>query len=96
MRGWPEDVPLYPLRGDTDLHAKGGGRRMPVCGHCESFHPAGASLAANTGLCLAFLDEDGLPKMADLYADASECPKFVPLDRIRTKTSEFRRFGREE
>ena len=63
--------------------------RMPVCGHCESFQPAGASLAANTGLCHAFLDEDGLPKMADLYADASECPKFTPLDRIRTKTSEF-------
>jgi len=59
---------------------------MPTCGDCKSFHPY---YAANTGLCRAFLDEDGLPKMADLYADASECPKFVPLDRIRTKTSEF-------
>jgi len=63
--------------------------RVPVCGDCKSFQPEPANPAANTGLCLAFLDEDGLPKMADLYADASECPKFTPLDRIRTKTSEF-------
>ena len=59
---------------------------MATCGDCTSFQPY---YAANTGLCRAFLDEDGLPKPTDLYADASECPKFVPLDRIRTKTSEF-------
>jgi len=62
---------------------------MPTCGDCMSFHPEGANAAANTGLCVAFLDEDGLPKMTDLYMDASGCPKFTPLDRIRTKTSEF-------
>jgi len=64
---------------------------MPRCGDCAYFQPAGANPAANTGLCHAFLDEDedGLPKMADLYMDASECPKFSPLDRIRTRTSEF-------
>ncbi|MGB2799386.1 MAG: hypothetical protein WBC82_06045 [Dehalococcoidia bacterium] len=62
---------------------------MPRCGDCKSFHPEGANPAANTGLCVAFLDEDGLPKITDLYMDASECEKFTPLDRVRTKTSEF-------
>lgn len=59
---------------------------MPTCGDCTSFQPY---YAANTGLCRAFLDEDGLPMPADLYADASKCPKFTAIDRIRTKTSEF-------
>jgi len=45
--------------------------------------------AQNTGVCTAIVDEDGIPKMTDLYADASECPKFTPQDRIRTRTSEF-------
>ena len=62
---------------------------MPTCGDCENFQPAGANAAANTGICRAFVDEDGLAKMADLYMDASECEKFTPLDRIRTRTSEF-------
>ena len=59
---------------------------MPRCGDCSNLLIQGAS---NTGLCKAFLDEDGLPKMTDLYMDASECVKFSPLDRIRTRTSEF-------
>jgi len=59
---------------------------MSRCGDCSNLLISGAR---NTGLCKAFLDEDGLPKMADLYMDASECEKFAPLDRIRTKTSEF-------
>ncbi len=62
---------------------------MPQCGDCRNFQPAGANPAANTGLCFGMLDEDGLPTPADLYADASECPKFTALDRIRTRTSEF-------
>ncbi|MDY6916633.1 MAG: hypothetical protein SVP26_01615 [Chloroflexota bacterium] len=62
---------------------------MPKCGDCNNFQPVGANPAANTGLCVALLDEDGLPKPTDLYADASECPKFDAMDRIRTKTSEF-------
>ena len=59
---------------------------MPRCGDCSNIMISGAR---NTGLCKAFLDEEGLPKMPDLYRDASECPKFAPLDRIRTRTSEF-------
>ena len=59
---------------------------MPRCGDCIHLMAYGAQ---NTGVCKAFLDEDGLPKMADVYMDASECPKFTPLDRIRTRTSEF-------
>ncbi len=62
---------------------------MPKCGDCQSFSPEPANPAANTGLCLAFLDEDGLPTPADLYADASDCPKFTAMDRVRTRTSEF-------
>jgi hypothetical protein len=59
---------------------------MPRCGDCSNLLIGGAR---NTGLCKAFLDEEGLPKMADVYMDASECEKFTPLDRIRTRTSEF-------
>ena len=59
---------------------------MPRCGDCSNLMISGAR---NTGLCKAFLDGDGLPKMADVYMDASECEKFTPLDRIRTRTSEF-------
>ncbi len=59
---------------------------MPRCGDCSHFYAYGAQ---NTGVCHAFIDEDGIPKMADIYMDASECPKFTPVDRIRTKTSEF-------
>jgi len=59
---------------------------MSRCGDCSNLMISGAR---NTGLCKAFLDEDGLPKWADLYMDASECEKFTQLDRIRTKTSEF-------
>jgi hypothetical protein len=59
---------------------------MPQCGDCKNFQPY---YAANTGLCRAIVDEDGLPTPTDLYMDASECPKFAPLDRIRTRTSEF-------
>lgn len=62
---------------------------MPKCGDCRSFQPNGANPAANTGLCFALLDEDGLPTPADLYADAAKCPRFTALERIRTKTSEF-------
>ena len=74
------------MRGNIDSRAKEGGKRMPRCGDCSSILISGAR---NTGLCRAFLDEDGLPKMTDLYMDASECAKFAPLDRIRTRTSEF-------
>lgn len=59
---------------------------MLRCGDCSNIMISGAR---NTGLCRAFLDEEGLPKMTDLYMDAGEFPKFVPLDRIRTRTSEF-------
>ncbi len=59
---------------------------MPRCGDCSYFNAYGAQ---NTGVCRAFVDEDGIPKMADIYMDASECPKFTPEDRIRTRTSEF-------
>ena len=59
---------------------------MPRCGDCSNFRASGAQ---NTGLCHAFLDEDGLPNTADLYMDASGCEKFDPMDRIRTRTSEF-------
>ncbi len=59
---------------------------MPRCGDCVHFRASGAQ---NTGLCIAFLDEEGIPEMTDIYMDTSECPKFSPLDRIRTRTSEF-------
>ena len=59
---------------------------MPRCGDCSHFNAIGAQ---NTGLCRAFLDEDGIPNMADIYMDASECSEFTQQDRIRTRTSEF-------
>ena len=59
---------------------------MPMCGDCSNIMISGAR---NTGLCKAFLDEEGLPKMTDIYMDASECPEFAPIERIRTRSSEF-------
>jgi len=62
---------------------------MPKCGECRMYFPPGASPAANSGFCGGILDEDDLPTPTDLYADASECSKFVAMERIRTNTSEF-------
>ncbi len=59
---------------------------MPRCGDCSHFMGYGAQ---NTGVCTVIVDEEGIPKMADIYMDASECAKFTPQDRIRTRTSEF-------
>lgn len=62
---------------------------MSRCGDCSNFLPQSMNSAANEGICKAFLDEDGLGKEADIYMDASECPKFIEEERIRTNVSEF-------
>ena len=62
---------------------------MARCGDCKNFLPQAANSAANTGLCKGILDEDGLGKEVDMYADINDCPKFEEQDRIRTNVSEF-------
>ena len=62
---------------------------MPRCGDCSNFMPQAVNSAANTGLCKGILDEDGLGKEVDIYADIADCPKFEEVDRIRTNVSEF-------
>ena len=62
---------------------------MPRCGDCCNFIPQLSNAAANTGVCKAFLDEDGLGKETDIYGDVGDCPKFEELERIRTDGSEF-------
>ena len=62
---------------------------MPRCGDCSNFLPQSINSAANLGLCKVLLDEDGLGKETDLYADASGCAEFVEQERIRTNVSEF-------
>jgi len=62
---------------------------MIRCGDCSNFFVQSANSAANTGLCRAFLDEEGLGEERDIYMDAGKCPKFVAIDRVRTNVSEF-------
>ena len=62
---------------------------MPRCGDCEAFLPQEDSAASSAGICNAFLDEDGCGKVADVYMDASECPKFTLRERTRTDFYEF-------
>ncbi|MDI6776506.1 MAG: hypothetical protein QMD03_04570 [Syntrophales bacterium] len=64
-------------------------REMVRCGDCSNFLVQGANSAANIGLCKVFLDADGLGTEKDIYMDASKCPKFAALDRVRTNVSEF-------
>ncbi|MDY6854796.1 MAG: hypothetical protein SWO11_08830 [Thermodesulfobacteriota bacterium] len=59
------------------------------CGDCPNFLPQSINSAANVGLCKAILNEEGLGKETDLYADASGCAEFHEQERIRTNVSEF-------
>ena len=62
---------------------------MPRCGDCVNFIPQVANSAASQGMCKGILDEDGLGKEVDIYADIADCPKFEEMDRVRTNVSEF-------
>ncbi|MDY6932752.1 MAG: hypothetical protein SVZ03_00855 [Spirochaetota bacterium] len=62
---------------------------MARCGDCRNFIPPLLNSAASMGMCKGILDEDGLGKEVNLYADTDGCPKFEEQDRIRTNVSEF-------
>ena len=62
---------------------------MPRCGDCENFLPQGANSAASIGICKGILEEDGLGKEVNMYADIENCPEYKELDRVRTNVSEF-------
>ena len=62
---------------------------MIRCGDCSNFFVQSANSAANTGLCRAFLDEEGLGEERDIYMDAGKCPKFVVLERVTAILGEY-------
>ncbi|MDY6932749.1 MAG: hypothetical protein SVZ03_00840 [Spirochaetota bacterium] len=62
---------------------------MPRCGDCTNFIPQVANSAASIGMCKGILDEDGLGKEVNMYADIEDCPKFEEQERIRTNVTEF-------
>ena len=62
---------------------------MPRCGDCKHVLLQGGNAAADDVICNAQLDEDGLGKETNLYADAENCPHFEPLERVRTDTYQF-------
>jgi len=60
------------------------------CGDCKNFIVDGANSAATEGICNAFIDDEGMPAIADVYdKKAEKCERFTEQDRIRTDHSEF-------
>lgn len=66
-----------------------GRQEMPekACAMCKNFRQNSAS-AAGDGLCSAIKQGEQNKVVFD-KTDASECPKFLEIDRVRTDTSEF-------
>lgn len=62
---------------------------MARCGDCKNFIVQSSYLGSEAGWCNAYIQDDGMGKEANLYDDASKCPKFEELDRVRTDTLEF-------
>ncbi len=64
-------------------------RKKTMCGHCVHFFTSSNNSGADDGYCNAILDEDEVGKEVSIYTDASKCPKFEELGRIRTNIREF-------
>ena len=62
---------------------------MPRCGDCKEFMPNVLNTASSMGVCKGILDDDGMGKEVDMYADIDSCVMYVEHDSIRTNVSEF-------
>ena len=62
---------------------------MPRCGDCKNIWLRSGNQAADTAVCTAKLDEDGLGTETTIYTDAADCPQFEQLERVRTDTYQF-------
>jgi len=66
-----------------------GGREIPekACGKCKNFRQNSVS-AAGDGMCSVIKEGESSRVVFD-NTDATECPQFLLIERIRTDTSEF-------
>lgn len=66
-----------------------GRREMPEksCAMCKNFRQNSVS-ATGDGFCSVIKDGEQNKLVFD-NTDASECPQFIEIDRVRTDTSEF-------
>jgi hypothetical protein len=55
-----------------------------VCGECKHFLQGSSDAASNEGYCDAFVDEDGVGKMVNVYdkKTAAKCPYFEEMERL--------------
>jgi len=60
-----------------------------TCGYCKHFMLPSSNTGADDGYCNAIIMEDGIGKEVNINDNASKCPHFLRIDRIRTNTSEF-------
>ncbi len=62
---------------------------MPRHGDCKHYVPEGANMCASEGLCMAHMDEMGMPDIVNLYDDIGDCKDYEALERVRTDHAEF-------
>jgi len=62
---------------------------MPRHGDCKHFVPEGANSASSEGMCLAHMDEEGMPQIVNIFKDVDNCKEYEPAERIRTDHAEF-------